>query len=413
MSDASQVIAKAIWKLGVHSPFFGAIAIGSEVFADESIPTMCTDGKSIRYNPAFVLDHTVEEIIGVLAHEVCHIAFKHPLRIGKYPHKIWNMACDYAINPIIIKAGKVTNSMGDEKVIFTIPESGLVNWAWDGKSAEEIAHILMEQGESEEGEGEQGQGEGEGESGGSGGDGSEQSDSGQSESWDWGQMEMPTKADGEPLSAGEIESLSSDIDVRVLSAHSTAQKAGKVPAGIDGLVTELLKPRVDWEDKLQNFVGGTKPDDYTFAKPNRKMLAVYDVFMPSSQRFGAGHVVVLNDMSGSTHSRAAEFFTELNAVSEDQSPDSVTVITFDTKVQDVRQYGQGEQIEGMSTKGGGGTRIAPAFQYIEDNELPVDSLIVFTDLYIHDIPEHAPDYPVLWCTVGSDDAPWGEVVRMD
>lgn len=411
MSDASQVIAKAIWKLGVHSPFFGAIAIGSEVYADESIPTMCTDGKSIRYNPEFVLAHSVEEIIGVMAHEVCHIAFKHPLRIGKFPHKIWNMACDYAINPIVIRAGKVINSQGDEKVIFTIPEKGLVNWDWEGKSAEEIAHILMEEGEGDEGseQGEQGDSD---ESGGSG-DGSDQQGEGeQSPEWDWGQMEAPSNSQGEALSEAEREAMATEIDVRVLEAHTAAQKAGKVPAGIDGLVTELLTPKVDWQDKIQNFVGGTKPDDYTFSRPNRKMLSVYDVFMPSSQRFGAGHVVVLSDSSGSCHSRMVEFFAELTAISEDQSPDSITVITFDTQVQDVREYGAGEQIEGMSTKGGGGTRISPAFKYVEDEGLHVDSMIVFTDLYLHDFPDE-PDYPVLWCTVGSDDAPWGEVVRVE
>ena len=62
---------------------------------DDTIPTMCTDGRSIKWNSAFVDSLTALETIFVMAHEVMHIAFKHPLRIGKRDAERWNIACDY------------------------------------------------------------------------------------------------------------------------------------------------------------------------------------------------------------------------------------------------------------------------------------------------------------------------------
>ena len=41
----------------------------------------------------------------VLAHEVAHPALQHHTRRRDRSPKRWNMACDYAINPLLIDAG--------------------------------------------------------------------------------------------------------------------------------------------------------------------------------------------------------------------------------------------------------------------------------------------------------------------
>ena len=100
----------------------------------------------------------------------------------------------------------------------------------------------------------------------------------------------------------------------------------------------------------------------------------------------------------------------MNAITEDQKPRSVTVITCDTKVGTVHRYEQGEVIEKIEINGRGGTRVTPVFDYIEDHQLPCDNFVGLTDLEISDFPD-APDFPVLWVStdIGSDRAPWGEV----
>lgn len=67
--------------------------------------TMATDGVSLLWNPEFVETLNAATLAGTLAHEVMHPALRHHLwRSGRDP-KRWNIACDYAINPLLVDAG--------------------------------------------------------------------------------------------------------------------------------------------------------------------------------------------------------------------------------------------------------------------------------------------------------------------
>ena len=119
------------------------------------------------------------------------------------------------------------------------------------------------------------------------------------------------------------------------------------------------------------------------------------------------------DSSGSlSQSELTQFVSELNAVTEELSPESVTVIVCDTRVREVHHFGQGEVIDTLDIKGRGGTRVTPVFDYIDEHGLDVDSFIYFTDLYVSDFPA-PPSYPTLWVSTGIDEAPFGEVVKLD
>ena len=87
---------------------------------------MATDGSSIFWNRAFVDSITEQEVVGVFAHEVLHILFKHALRIRGRVHQLWNIACDYAINHILKRGG------------FTLPEGALFKDEYSTFTAETI-----------------------------------------------------------------------------------------------------------------------------------------------------------------------------------------------------------------------------------------------------------------------------------
>ena len=53
--DAQFVISRVKTRLMIKHPFFGAIAMGMQFIEDSSIPTMCTDGRTVDYNPDFVM----------------------------------------------------------------------------------------------------------------------------------------------------------------------------------------------------------------------------------------------------------------------------------------------------------------------------------------------------------------------
>jgi len=375
--DCTTIIARAKTQLMLRHPFFGALAMGLQ-FKEADIPTMATDGKSIQYSVSFVEAQGPELITGVIAHEVMHVAFKHMLRRGEYNHEVWNMACDYAINLIVTDAGR------------KLPEEGLLDEQYRDMSAEAIYARLLEEGAEAPSNG-----------------------------WNFGGVNQAsgsgdsTDSDqsGQGLTEADVQAISAQVDVQVANALSIAEAIGSVPAGIDELISELGKPSIDWRDKLRTFVGGDQPDDYTFARCNRKWIQ-HGIYMPSVQHFGVGHLAVVVDTSRSLNNDILSVFLgELNALSEDMSPESVTVIGCDASVQSVTEYEAGDIIESLDATGRGGTRVTPAFQYIDEHIPHVDQVIYLTDLYVNDFPDE-PEYPVLWCSVGKQTAPWGEVVRV-
>ncbi len=104
-SSTALRIQKARTALLLDHPFFGSLLFRLKGLERRSIQTMATDGVSLFYNPEFVETLCQSELAGVLAHEVMHPALQHHIRRGDRSLKRWNMACDYAINPLLIDAG--------------------------------------------------------------------------------------------------------------------------------------------------------------------------------------------------------------------------------------------------------------------------------------------------------------------
>ena len=365
--DAQMKVSRAITRLVVKHPFFGSLALSLRVEADTDVSTMCTDGKFIKWNPEFVDTMDQEETVGVMAHEVCHVTFKHMLRRGERDADRWNVACDYAINEILIESG------------FSLPEGGLLDEQYYGMTAEQIYDRLPE---------DVGQGDGRG----------------------FGEVVDTSDENGKPLSPAEQKQMEADIDSKVMMAAAGAKSVGNLPSKIKQLIEEMKRSQVDWRDVMRRFVGGDQPDDYSMRKPQRKMYHMNGIVAPSVQKIGAGDVVVGIDTSGSVSGRELSFFLgELNAISQDIKPQSVTVITCDAEIQTVRRYEQGEEIEKIEVNGRGGTLVSPVFQYIEDNSLNVDNMVYLSDMCVNDYPEEPP-YPTLWVSSWNQaaPAPWGQ-----
>jgi predicted metal-dependent peptidase len=126
-------IQKARTALLLDHPFFGSLLFRLGGRASGSIQTMATDGLSLFYNPEFVETLNSAELAGVLAHEVMHPALQHHTRRGDRDRKRWNMACDYAINPLLLDAG------------LTLPKDVLIDHRFRGMSAERIYNLIDEQ----------------------------------------------------------------------------------------------------------------------------------------------------------------------------------------------------------------------------------------------------------------------------
>ena len=70
----------------------------------KSVDTMAVDGTHLFFNPDFTLALTDKECVGVLMHETAHCAFLHCYRKKYREHDRWNIACDKAVNAVLVAA---------------------------------------------------------------------------------------------------------------------------------------------------------------------------------------------------------------------------------------------------------------------------------------------------------------------
>ena len=232
----------------------------------------------------------------------------------------------------------------------------------------------------------------------------------------WGDVRDCLGDDGEKLSKSQASQVEATIDQRVMLAAASAKGMGKLPAAIAELVEQMRRSKVDWRDVFNRFIGGDQPDDYTFRKPNKKVWYTQGIYTPSIDKIGVGDVVVAVDTSGSVSTaELQQFLGELNNITDDHKPRSVTVITCDADIKSVVRYEQGDIIDTIECNGRGGTRVEPVFRYIRENDLPVDNMVYLTDMGIWDFPDNTPDYPVLWVSTDPQcsDAPFGETTRIE
>lgn len=373
--NTRMIIDRGLTKLALTAPFFGSIALSLRWSKDDSIDTMCTDGRECWYSEAFTQElhnRNPLEVIGVQAHEAFHVAVLHPLRRGNRDPKRWNCAADFEANLILLAEG------------FVLPEGALVDHQYAGLTAEQIYDRLPADFD--------------------GGDGGKM-----------GEFTDPKNSQGKDLTETEVKQMKADIKAKVMMAAETARMRGNMPASLQGMIDKMKRAEIDLHSVMEKFMGGVNPDDWSTVRPNRRKLKSQRIVAPTIVKSGCGHVVFSIDSSGSVHNRELQYFLGVaNQMVEEMRPDSVTVITWDARVRTVKRYESGDDINGIEIGGRGGTLVSPSFRYVEDEGVECDQMIVLTDMGIHDWPDE-PEYPVLWVSTwdAASSAPFGQTTYLN
>lgn len=361
LSITERNIKSAISKIILSSPFFSVLLLNQEIVYSQAIPTFATTGKQIIINLDYAETLSVDEIKGVLIHEIMHSVFFHLTRLNGKHKGYWNMAGDYAINPIIKKEG------------FVLPESHLDEQRFHSMSADEIYRILIEE-----------------------------------------QPEIPKELmdiKSEHMTEAEAKHAEQQTKIDVAKASNIAGK--DIPDSIRKLVQEVIETKIDWKAKLRDFVQeslGT--DETTWKRPNRNYL--HDkLYIPSLSGRSMPSIAVMFDTSGSIYAQKdlfAEFTSELTKIIEDMVPETVDLFYVDTRIQKHETYEEGE-IPKYELEGGGGTDFTSAWPIME--ECQPACIIAFTDLWAS-LPEHS-DVPTMWMTYENKEpyAPFGEITIID
>lgn len=359
--------AQLILGRDARSVFFATLALRLTPEPDWDIETMATDGRVLAYGPRFVTGLSPDELVGVLSHEVMHNALGHPCRQGGREYGLWNVACDLAVNPLLHEAG------------FTLPADRLMpgegryQHLLPGKSAEEYYAALASDQSGREREPD----------GAADGIGANKPDPG-----GCGTV-MPPK-DG-PADARQMEA---EWQSAVAQAQQAAAGRGPLPGGLDRTVHETLHPPADWRAVLREFVSASARNDYSWARPNRRLIA-QGLYLPGVHSEELGNVVLAVDTSGSIDEKLLGVFAaEVNAVLASFDC-SVTVLYHDTDVQKVQTWRSSDGPLVLDPVGGGGTSHACVFEWVEQAGMSPACVVCLTDLDT-EFPASTPDVPVLW-----------------
>ncbi|MFH0934816.1 MAG: hypothetical protein V1879_06385, partial [Pseudomonadota bacterium] len=99
-------LAAARTRLIMERPFLGALVMHLPLkVGDAGIKTTGTDAKAFYFNPAFVDNLSLAQTQFILAHEALHCAMGHPHRRNHRVKRRWDVACDHAVNLILIEEG--------------------------------------------------------------------------------------------------------------------------------------------------------------------------------------------------------------------------------------------------------------------------------------------------------------------
>ena len=320
----------------------------------DDIDTAATDGKKLYYSPEFVALQDFMELRGLTLHEGAHVGDGHHLRRGNRDPVVFNQACDYKINGMIMR-------MVGYGVHFKLPKDGLFHEEYSSAdcllSVEQIYDRLIaempeppeggqggpdpqgtpveveDEGEGEcegegagqghgEGEGdreEEGEGAGEGE--GDGEDGAEAQGQGEGEgeaedegdgqgqgqgSAPEGEREVPQGMgqgqSGEIWDAPEPEDGTTreqeiqDLMDRVREASILEKAQGNEGGSAVTEMTNAPDCSIKW-DILEEILTGVISQQWDYNRPNRRFIW-NDMYLPSMKK-DKGTVHVCFDTSGS------------------------------------------------------------------------------------------------------------------
>jgi predicted metal-dependent peptidase len=422
--DKQEVINKltsARTKLILDKPFLGALVLRLPL--QEADPSWCpatgTDAKKFYYNPEFIDALKPEETQFILAHEALHCALSHFARRQHRVKHRWDLACDYAINPILVEDGLTPppgmvmmrdyKDMTAEEIYPLIDDNDMTETLdqhlYDKEdnpaegSQDSSDNPLDEKPQDDSGKG-QGQGDSQESNGNSGGqEFDEQAGSG-------------NEAPPPPLTQQEAEELSVQWQQRMAGAAQQAMQAGKMSGVMKRLVEELLQPRLPWRMLLARYMTAVARDDYSYTRPStrRGNPAIFPS-LKSSQI----NVVVALDVSGSVSDKELnDCLSEINAI-KGQMRAKVTLLACDAEIIEdfPRVFEAWEEVTLPETiKGGGTTDFRPVFTWAEQQDQQPDILVYFTDAMGY-FPQFSPNYPTIWLIKGKGNVPFGQRIQLN
>ena len=372
-------------------PFLGVLALRLPLQAADPgwCPTVATDARFLYYNIAWIISLKEYEVRFAIAHEAMHCALAHFVRRGTRNRLRWNIACDLAVNGILMESGMAQPveaiydrrfaKLSAEEIYNALPDG------YSGRTLDTHLDTVPEEDAPERGDG----------------------------------RDMPDRDETPsdlaprppPLQHAEMEALARQWKQRMATAAQHALRSSHLSEHMKRLINRLLKPRLPWRAILSPYFLSLARGDYSYERPSRREGEI--IFPRLASRGSVVHVVI--DSSGSIRKKElSEFIGEVNSLKSIVGVD-VTLHVCDMKLSKDGpwHYPAWQAMEiPQHLPGGGGTDLRPIFDWLYRNNTRPDLLIYFTDAE-GPFPRHPPDFPVIWVIKGARQTPWGRRIALN
>lgn len=420
---------RAVQRMVECAPSTGGLALWvthRDLPADTDAPTVMTDGNAVYYSAAFER-LTLEEQVGLVAHEVLHIALRHPQRyldlrrlLGDVDLKLFNTCADAIVNSTLSHLSWLSlpsTSVHLDQLLSRVlnitqdVETALLNW-----DVERLYRAIDDRREAEQNgkqeggsEGQSGtasasgsQGSGAPQAAGEQGRASERQDGPRAQSVrDLGaQTTVDLVPDEEAEGAPEAEAEQArEWSERVLRGHAGDGDFSMLRS----LIADLPRSRTPWEQVLRTRLARdlARRPDVSWSRPTRSYIANQGRMgshrLPFEPGFSPSKAVpklaVIVDVSGSVDDKLMQrFATEIEAITRRQEAGLILVVG-DDQVRHVAQFEPGKaKLRDIAFNGGGGTDFSPLLR--EADKYSPDIGVVLTDL--EGPAEFRPRWPVIW-----------------
>lgn len=377
--------------LGDSAAFLASVMTSMDFEWSDSIPTAATNGATFWWNPKFFMSLEFDTRKMVLMHELWHAALLHMVRRGERDPKIWNYACDIRIN----------NGLENDGFSFKGVKNCWKDQAYGLQSEEDIYDQLTQNAVKIDtpvwgSAGDPSSGQGSGQNGGAGQD----SDEGEQEPDLNGGDMVPCDKQTQMQAVNNV--------VRAIHQANLAGQPGSVPGGLQEIIDKFLTPVVPWEQLLQRWMQDLLDHDYTWARPNRRYQ---DTYLPSrfQDEGRLEHLMFFQDCSGSMWRELQRTNSEIKYIWDSMKPKKMTTVQFDTEIQKVDEFVEGDRYEKMEIHGLGGTDLREVREMIIKTR--PTAAVIFTDLYVEPMAPLPFNIPILWVTKTDHiQVPFGDLI---
>ena len=412
-------LSAAISRLRRMRPYVTAAMLALIPVETKDVDTMAVDEYGrLYFNPEWIDKVSVEELAGVVYHEIWHLLRKHPDRLSQYPQAVANLAADLEINDDI-RSESIPLPEGvfyPEQFGFP-PNQTAEYYASELLDKYEIEYVPQKSSADSADQSDQSSGQSSGQSGQSGrkritvhvrGFGGLEGSGATGQSAPWESPTGDVDSSVPHLTNAELEIIREQVAQDVRRFQDSGMR-GEIPEHWKRWADDVLTPpEIPWQALLRSLVNSAVTAagraDYTYRRVSRRQYAVDDVVLP-----GLGESVVRSavivDVSGSVGDESLGVaLREVRGILESSS--SVRVYAVDAQVQAASDVFDVSEIKSI-LKGGGGTDMGVGI--MQAMESKPDVIIVITD-GLTPWPAN-PGVPVIVCLFEDRDVPsWARKV---